>query len=62
MEYQGVTLATSAEKVMEKLNDLGGNGGFIAVDKKGQFVMPFNTEGMFRGVANSKGLEKVEMF
>ena len=31
------------------LNTDAGNGGLIAVDAQGNFTMPFNSTGMFRG-------------
>lgn len=31
------------------LNAEAGNGGLIAVDKDGNFAMPFNSSGMYRG-------------
>lgn len=37
-----------------------GSGGLIAIDKNGNFAMPFNTEGMFRGyLYKEKGNAKV---
>lgn len=33
---------------MEKLPALGGSGGLIAVDREGNVVLPFNSEGMYR--------------
>ncbi|SUB17661.1 Isoaspartyl peptidase precursor [Pantoea agglomerans] len=29
----------------------GGSGGLIAVDRAGNVALPFNSEGMYRGVA-----------
>ncbi|NYT35369.1 isoaspartyl peptidase/L-asparaginase [Allopusillimonas soli] len=50
MEYGGLSLAQAADKVVhEKLPPLGGAGGLIAIDGQGNVVMPFNTEGMYRG-------------
>jgi beta-aspartyl-peptidase (threonine type) len=37
--------------VMEKLPAIGGRGGLIAVDRAGNVTLPFNTEGMYRGLA-----------
>ncbi len=34
-----------------------GSGGVIAVDKKGNIAMPFNTVGMFRGVADESRIQ-----
>lgn len=55
MEYKGATLRDAAEQVMRKIADLGGTGGVIALDAKGNIAMPFNTEGMFRGVIRADG-------
>lgn len=56
MEYQGVSLANAAEEVvMRKLKDAGGRGGVIALDAKGNVAMPFNSEGMYRGVIRADG-------
>ncbi|AOB30637.1 isoaspartyl peptidase [Bordetella sp. H567] len=52
MEYRGVSLEEAAHSVMhEKLPRIGGKGGLIAVDAKGNVSLPFNTEGMYRGYA-----------
>lgn len=55
MEYKGLSLKEAAEEVIQKkIPDLGGDGGIIAIDKNGNIVMEFNTEGMFRASLNSK--------
>jgi beta-aspartyl-peptidase (threonine type) len=52
MRYAGVALDEAARRVvMEKLPAIGGRGGLIAVDRHGNVTLPFNTEGMYRGVA-----------
>ncbi|MDD9257217.1 isoaspartyl peptidase/L-asparaginase [Klebsiella variicola] len=49
MEYGQLSLYTACERVvMEKLPALGGSGGLIAVDREGNVVLPFNSEGMYR--------------
>ncbi|MEQ2008671.1 MAG: isoaspartyl peptidase/L-asparaginase [Limisphaerales bacterium] len=56
MEYQGVSLTNAAEEVvMRKLKEAGGRGGVIALDAKGNVAMPFNSEGMYRGVIRADG-------
>ena len=56
MEYQGVTLTNAAaDVVLRKLTAAGGRGGVIAVDAQGNVAMPFNTEGMYRGVIRPDG-------
>jgi len=50
MQYRGMPLAEAAETtVREKLDATGGTGGLIAIDREGNFVLPFNTKGMYRG-------------
>ncbi|MRS13809.1 beta-aspartyl-peptidase [Enterobacteriaceae bacterium RIT691] len=52
MEYGGLSLNDACERVViEKLPALGGSGGLIAVDREGNMVMPFNSEGMYRAYA-----------
>lgn len=61
MEYQKLSLKKAAEKVvMRKLKDLGGEGGIIGVDSKGNIAMTFNSEGMYRGTVNEDG--NIEVF
>jgi len=63
MKYKGLSLTQAANQViMEKLKTIGGIGGIIAVDKKGNVAMPFNSQGMFRGYIKSGGEMKVAMF
>ncbi|WP_354681237.1 isoaspartyl peptidase/L-asparaginase family protein [Cupriavidus plantarum] len=52
MRYAGLSLEESARRVvMEKLTAINGRGGLIAVDRAGNVTLPFNTEGMYRGIA-----------
>jgi len=56
MEYKGLSLQEASKVVIQdKLTDLGGTGGIIAVDKDGNMVMEFNTAGMYRANMNDKG-------
>ena len=52
IDYAGLPLQEAARRVvMDKLPPLGGRGGLIAIDAHGNVVLPFNTEGMYRGWA-----------
>ena len=52
IDYAGLPLHEAARRVvMDKLPPLGGRGGLIAIDARGKVVLPFNTEGMYRGWA-----------
>ncbi len=53
MQYKGLPVDVAAnEVVMKKLVQKGGEGGVIALDKNGNFTMPFNSTGMYRGYRN----------
>jgi beta-aspartyl-peptidase (threonine type) len=55
MEYKGYTLQQACEEViMKKQVGLGGEGGLVAVDSKGNHSLVFNSEGMYRGYCNSE--------
>ena len=63
MEYKGLTLDEAAREVIHgKLVRAGGTGGVVAVDRKGNVAMPFNTEGMYRGYKTSGGESGVFIF
>ncbi len=49
IEYKQYSLKKAAEKAINKVEELGGSGGVICLDTKGNIAMPFNTKGMFRG-------------
>ncbi len=60
MEYKGLDLEAAAQEVVhKKLKTIGGAGGLIALDNKGNVVMPFNTSGMYRGYIKKEGAAKV---
>lgn len=63
MEYKQLTLEEAANFVIhEKLKKQEGEGGLIGLDKKGNFVMSFNTEGMYRGVISRNKKPKMEIY
>lgn len=63
MEYKGLSLEDAAkEEIQEKIPELGGDGGIIAIDRYGNIVMEFNTSGMFRASMDDQGNLFVGMF
>jgi beta-aspartyl-peptidase (threonine type) len=63
MEFGKMTLEqAAAEMVWKRLPALGGDGGLIAIDANGNFTMPFNTPGMFRGVIKADGKAVIKMY
>jgi beta-aspartyl-peptidase (threonine type) len=56
MQYKGLSLKEAAREVIQnKVPELGGDGGIVAVDKNGNMVAEFNTAGMYRATMNDKG-------
>ncbi|GHC42576.1 isoaspartyl peptidase/L-asparaginase family protein [Ulvibacter litoralis] len=63
MEYKGWSLDEAASEVIQKrVLALGGDGGLIAVDAKGNISMPFNTEGMYRASKTSEGIKEIAIY
>ncbi len=63
MEYKGFSVKKAAEEVvMRKLVECGGEGGVIALDKNGNFSMPFNSAGMYRGYIKADGTSEVKIY
>lgn len=63
MDYAGLTLQQASDNVvMEKLVELGGSGGMIAIDHLGNVALPFNSEGMYRGVGYVGEAPKVAIY
>jgi beta-aspartyl-peptidase (threonine type) len=56
MEYKNMSLQEAAKEVIQnKLKNMGGDGGIIAIDAKGNLVAEFNTPGMYRAMVDEKG-------
>ena len=63
IEYKGMSLKEAADTVvMDKLVKFGGSGGIIAIDKKGNIAMPFNTSGMYRAYIDANGKPVVKIY
>jgi len=53
MKYKGLSLDRAATEAIDRLTEIGGEGGLIAVDTRGNVVLPFNSEGMYRAMIRS---------
>ena len=63
MAYGGATLADAADAViLQRVPELGGDGGAIAVDRDGNIAMPFSTVGMYRGWIATDGSRGTAIF
>lgn len=61
MEYGGLTLQQAADRVIhQKLKP--GDGGVIGVGRDGSIALVFNSEGMYRGAADSAGRFEVKIW
>ncbi|MCH2194153.1 isoaspartyl peptidase/L-asparaginase family protein [Kordia sp.] len=63
MEYKNLSLQEAAKEVVQnKLKNMGGDGGIIAIDAKGNLVAEFNTPGMYRAKVDEKGTITVGIY
>ncbi|MGH8294781.1 MAG: isoaspartyl peptidase/L-asparaginase family protein [Steroidobacteraceae bacterium] len=63
VEHRGLSLREAVRELLyQKLRDLGGSGGVIAIDRAGRIVAEFSTEGMFRGARDSSGLRQIDIY
>ncbi len=63
MEHKNMSLKDASNEVINKrILEIGGDGGLIAVDTKGNIAMPFNTEGMYRASKSSTGKEEISIY
>lgn len=61
MSLGGQTLDEAASAVIHDVL-AEGDGGLIAVDREGNIATPFNSTGMYRGMADSRGRFEVAIF
>lgn len=52
----------AAENTLAEISAIGGDGGLIVLDAKGDFTIRFNTSGMYRGAIGSDGVASTGIF
>ena len=57
-----IPIIEAADNTLAEIAALGGDGGLIVLDAKGNHAMRFNTSGMYRGTIGSDGIVQVGMF
>jgi len=63
VKYGHASVDDAARTVInEAIPQQHGTGGLIAVDAEGRVSMPFNTEGMYRGVVQSDGKRYIDIY
>mgnify|MGYP001261075185 FL=1 len=62
MEYNNTSIKSASKNTLKKVKDLGGSGGVVGLDAKGNITMDFNTEGMYRGYKKSNGDSEIKIY
>jgi len=63
MEYKHLSLQQACEEVvLNKLVEMKGEGGLIAIDTAGNVSLVFNCAGMYRGVKSSDGKNQIAIY
>jgi beta-aspartyl-peptidase (threonine type) len=63
MKYQNATVGAATHEIIHtRLRALGGEGGLIALDAKGNVATPFNTPGMYHGIIRADGTVRIAIF
>jgi len=62
VKYKGATPQQAADDALATVKSLGGRGGVIVLDRSGNAVFSFTTEGMYRGVAKGEAKPEVLIY
>ena len=63
MEHKSLSLEEAGkELIYGRMVDIGGDGGLIAMDTQGNYILPFNCTGMYRGVKMNNSIEKTGIY
>ncbi len=56
VRLQHIPIAEAADNTLAEIAAIGGDGGLIVLDKRGNYAMRFNTSGMYRGTIGNDGI------
>lgn len=62
IDYADMRVDQASQTAIDKVAELGGDGGVIALDRRGRLATPFNTTGMFRAWVTRDGRFVVKIF
>ena len=62
IRLQRIPITEAADNTLAEIAAIGGDGGLIVLDAKGDYAMRFNTRGMYRGTIGSDGIARVSIF
>src|SRR4029079_10288953 len=62
LRYRKENLSRATGAALAQIAALGADGGVIAVDRRGNIAMPFNSEGMYRGAIDRRGQRHLAIY
>jgi beta-aspartyl-peptidase (threonine type) len=63
VEYRAMPIQDAVDlEIQQKLQNMGGNGGVISIDKFGNMGISFNSEGMYRAYIDKDGKPVVQIY
>lgn len=62
MQYKGIPVEQAAQETIDRLTEIKGEGGLIAVDAAGHITMPMNSQGMYRGSVSTSDPINIEIY
>ena len=62
MRYRRESLAGAARAALASVARLGGDGGLVALDRRGNVAMPFNSQGMYRACIDRRGRRTIAIY
>ena len=62
VRLQGIPIAEAADNTLAEIAAMGGDGGLIVLDMRGNYAMRFNTSGMYRGTIGNNGVAWTGVF
>lgn len=62
MRYRRESLAGAARAALASVARLGGDGGLVAIDSRGNVAMPFNSQGMYRACIDRRGRRTIAIY
>ena len=62
MRHLNEPLQKAAQSALKQVSCIGGDGGLVALDRRGNIAMPFNSEAMFRACVGADGRRLVKIY
>lgn len=62
VRFGNASLDEAAQATIDEIEELGGTGGVITLDRDGNIATPFSTQGMFRASVDTEGNTAIRLF